>query len=114
MDTRAKIAAPGAPARLKPGTRVVSGSFDPLLRKHADDLAEIRRSAAGLAVVVTEPAEALLPARARAELVAALECVDAVFLAGPDAPAPELSLEEEHSRMREEFLRRVRERQEAG
>lgn len=111
MDTRAKIAAAGSAPALPPGTRVVSGSFDPLLRAHADELASLREGFPALAVVVTEPAQPLLPARARAELVAALQCVDAVFLAGAEAPAPQLRLEAGHERLRAEFLRHVRARQ---
>lgn len=111
MDTRAKIAAPGAAPVLAPETCVVSGSFDPLLRQHADELARLRTGHAALAVVITEPAEPLLPARARAELVAALECVDAVFLAGAGAPPAGIHLEEEHEHLRTAFLRHVRERQ---
>jgi hypothetical protein len=111
MDTRAKIAAAGAAPALPPGTRVVSGYFDPLLRAHADQLAALRQGHPALAVVITDPLQPLLPARARAELVAALECVDAVFLAGGDAPTPHLRLEAHHDRLRDEFLRRVRARQ---
>lgn len=111
MDTRAKIAAPGQPPALRPGTRVVSGFFDPLLREHADQLAALRAGCAALAVVVAEPTEPLLPARARAELVAALATVDAVFLADAGAPPADLHLEEAHERLRTAFLRHVRERQ---
>lgn len=111
MDTRVKIAAPGAAPALPPGTRVVSGTFDPLLRQHADALAALRAGASALAVVVTEPAEPLLPARARAELVAALHCVDAVFLAAPGAPPADVRLEEAHELLRASFLRHVRSRQ---
>ncbi len=111
MDTRVKIAVPGAAAALAPGTRVVSGSFDPLLRQHADELAELRQGCSALAVVVTEPAEPLLPARARAELVAALRCVDAVFLDSEGAPPADVRLEEGHERLRAGFLRHVRARQ---
>ena len=111
MDTRAKIVAPGAAQALQPGTRVVSGSFDPLLREHADSLSELRQGCARLAVVVTEPPQPLLPARARAELVAALACVDTVFLAGEGTPPADLRLEDAHDRLRAAFLRHVRTRQ---
>jgi bifunctional ADP-heptose synthase (sugar kinase/adenylyltransferase) len=108
MDTRAKIA-----AALPPSALVVSGPFDPLLRQHAEALAALRAgaSAPALAVVITDPPRPLLPAHARAALVAALACVDAVFLAGANAPAATVHLDEEHLRLRYAFLQHVRARQ---
>lgn len=111
MDTRAKIAAAGAAPAPPPSARVVSGHFDPLLREHAEALAALRAGAPALAVVITEPEEPLLPARARAELVAALACVDFVILDGPHAPAASACLKEEHDRLRAAFLQHVRARQ---
>jgi hypothetical protein len=110
MDTRSKIAGPGTVAAVKPGLRVVSGYFDPLLRAHVDELEQLS-AGGGLAVVIVEPEEPLLPARARAELVAALGCVEAVYLDGAGAPEADARLEEGHDRVRADFIRHVRERQ---
>ncbi len=63
---------------------VVTGHFDPMLAPHANRLAEIASQARGVVVIVTDPERPLLPADARAELVAALEAVEAVTLAAPD------------------------------
>ncbi len=108
MDTREKIREQSA---LNPGAVVVSGQFDPLLAAHADWLKHARCGAHGLSVVITDPADPLLPAQARAALVAALAVVDEVILAGPTAPAATLHLEERESSLRDAFLARVRERQ---
>lgn len=73
MDTRQKI----APA---PAT-VVLGHFDPVTSEHANRLQELKQQGKPLIVVVTSPSDPLLPARARAELVAALRVVDQVIIA---------------------------------
>lgn len=57
---------------------VVTGHFDPLLAGHARRLNEIAEPGGVLVAVVTEPARPVLAAKARAELVAALEAVDCV------------------------------------
>jgi hypothetical protein len=57
---------------------VVIGWFDPLLAEHATRLAESAQPGNRLIVAVTDPPDPLLPARARAELVAALGIADAV------------------------------------
>ena len=88
MDTRAKIvglAAAEEAARRARGTgksvKLVSGHFDPLLAAHARRLREIADKDTALFVVIREPDRPILPARARAELVAALGMVDYVLLA---------------------------------
>jgi hypothetical protein len=75
-DARAWLAA-GAPAT------VVAGWFDPLLDEHCARLAELKPQGRRLLAVVLEREEAILPARARAELVAALGAVDAVVVGDP-------------------------------
>jgi bifunctional ADP-heptose synthase (sugar kinase/adenylyltransferase) len=63
---------------------VVTGHFDPLLARHARRLNEIAEPGGVLVTVVTESARPILEAKARAELVAALEMVDYVVVAeGP-------------------------------
>lgn len=56
--------------------RIVTGYFDPLLASHAEALADARRDAGSLMLLVRTPADSLLPLRARAELLAALRSVD--------------------------------------
>ncbi len=111
MDSRDKIQTPAAATPLPPGALVVSGSFDPLLAAHAAALQRLRQDAPALAVVLDEPPQPILPARARAELVAALACVDRVYLAGAGAPVASISLDEEHLRLRGEFVEHLRSRQ---
>ncbi len=90
MDTRTKILtaqqAAAAAQRLREAGRkvwVVTGYFDPLLAAHARRLAAARSQADALMAVVCSPERPILPARARAELVAALAVVDYVVLAEP-------------------------------
>ena len=73
MDTRKKIALAGA--------IVVTGHFDPLTAAHTRRLTELKREGVPLVVVITSPPEPILPAAARAELVAALSVVDQVIIA---------------------------------
>ena len=77
MDTRSKIL-PSA-AGLSVGTLVI-GYFDPVTADHASRLAELGE---GLTVAIADPPDPLLPARARAELVAALRCVKHVVMGDP-------------------------------
>jgi glycerol-3-phosphate cytidylyltransferase-like family protein len=82
LDTRAKIAQTQAARTIR--TIVVSGYFDPLTAAHARRLAELRSRANRLVAVILDPPEPILPARSRAELVAALACVDQVVLGSAD------------------------------
>lgn len=87
MDTRAKILSREAARNLRgqcPRLKVVTGNFDPLLAAHARRLEQLRAPEETLLVVVTDPRQPLLPARARAELVAALRVVDCVVIAAED------------------------------
>lgn len=130
MDTRTKIVAfaealSKIEARLARGDslRIVTGHFDPLLGAHARRLEEIAASDGRPWVVITEPAEPLLSAEARAVLVAALDAVEMVTIAPPEgldelfARVPRSRLlrgEQEDLRLRAEFLRLVRERHRTG
>ncbi|MGH9665507.1 MAG: hypothetical protein ACRD9L_13870 [Bryobacteraceae bacterium] len=82
MDTRTKILTVGQANEIlrRNGRRmaVVSGYFDPLLAERAERLEEIRRGSGALLVLVAQPRQPILPARARAELVAGLAAVDYV------------------------------------
>jgi len=97
MDTRTKIV-DAAQARLLAGqgATVVSGYFDPLIASHAERLGELKRERVPLLVLIATPDDAILPARARAELVAGLAVVDYVCETADDV-APHLSLEREHA-----------------
>ncbi len=82
MDTRDKIVSmQRAEAMVAEEPRawvVVTGYFDPVLASHARRLRELARPGKKLMAVVTSPASPILPAAARAELVAGLAMVDAV------------------------------------
>lgn len=60
--------------------RWVQGRFGPLLAAHVRRLRESAPPGQALVVEVTSPPNPLLPARARAELVAALAMVDFVVI----------------------------------
>ena len=95
---------------------VVSGYFDPLTAAHVRRLRELHAKAGQLVAVVVDPPEPLLPVRARAELVAALACVDHVVLgaAGLDSVGNAVHEEEADLERRDELIVRVRTRHEAG
>ena len=56
----------------------IVGHFDPMTAAHARRIRELLSETGLLAVIVTDPADPILPQRARAELVAALRTVDYV------------------------------------
>lgn len=119
MDSRSKIAAEtDCGARLAElqatgrGVRVVSGYFDPLLAWHAERLEELRAGGGRLAVMILDPPDPILPARARAELVAALGAVDLVLIPPTGAAVTaQVCLEETDAAVRRQFVQHVRERQ---
>lgn len=119
MDTRAKIVSgPSCAASLEqlrraaPSLRVVSGYFDPVLASHAQRLEAARTGADALAVIVLEPPDPILPARARAELVAALAAVSLVLVPdGAAAPEVDVCFEPLDLADRDRFIAYVRERQ---
>jgi bifunctional ADP-heptose synthase (sugar kinase/adenylyltransferase) len=79
MDTREKIIDTTQAGRLiADGAIVVSGYFDPLIASHAERLAQLKPVGAKLLVLIASPENAILPAAARAELVAGLRAVDYV------------------------------------
>jgi glycerol-3-phosphate cytidylyltransferase-like family protein len=79
VDTRSKII-PLEQARQLHGALWLTGHFDPLLAEHARNLRQRATPGQTLIVEITNPENPLLPQRARAELVAALESVDYVVL----------------------------------
>ncbi len=68
---------------------MIVGCFDPVLADHAHRVTAMKDGSAALAVIVVEPPQPILPARARAELVAALAEVDLVVAPG-DTPLDKL------------------------
>lgn len=78
---------------------------------HAAWLAEARGPAAKLAVIVKDPAVAILPARARAELVAALRIVDYVVLDAPGLLPADIQLEQQDAAAAAAFVAHVHQRQ---
>ena len=125
MDTRAKIIERAAAERIAGGDgarlTVVTGYFDPLTAAHAVRLAEIAATAEALLVVVRTPERPLLPARARAELVAALSAVNHVVVEEGDIawiaqlPSALLDGEEIADALRtRDLIVRVHQRQAAG
>lgn len=116
MDSRTKIVPAGEAARLvAAGAMVVTGYFDPLLASHAERLRDLKRDGAPLLVVIADPENPILPARARAELVAGLAVVDHVVEAVDDLAAAGLTaavrLEAEDARRLEELIEHVHARQ---
>lgn len=89
---------------------VVSGYFDPLVSSHAKRLTELKRDDAKMLVVIATPENAILPARARAELVASLASVDYVAEVC-DGLTPQVRLEHEDEARLEALIKHVHARQ---
>ena len=114
MDTRTKIIDAAQAARIsQSGATVVSGYFDPMTASHAERLMTLKREGAPLLVLVATPADAILPALARAQLVAGLSVVDYVCDA-PGGLAPQVHLENEHAEMLAKLIDHVHARQRAA
>jgi bifunctional ADP-heptose synthase (sugar kinase/adenylyltransferase) len=121
MDTRTKIVPAEEAARIindsersaAQGAIVVTGYFDPLLASHAERLRGLKREGVALIVAIAEPENPILPARARAELVAGLAAVDHVVETAEGFEA-DVRLEEEDSRRLEALIEHVHARQGAA
>jgi hypothetical protein len=114
MDTRNKIIDAGQAARIAAdGATTVSGYFDPLIAAHAERLASLKTVDSKLLVLIATPPNAILPAAARAELVAGLRAVDYVAeLAG--GLIPHIRLEQEDAERYRALLHHVHSRQKAA
>ena len=114
MDTRTKIVSRQEALRLaEAGATVVSGFFDPLIAGHAQRLQELK-NAAPLLVLIATPEDPILPARARAELVASLAVVDHVSEwsdEGSGELRPQIRLEQEDTGRLERLIEHVHQRQ---
>jgi hypothetical protein len=114
MDTRNKIVtAAEAVCIAARAATVVSGYFDPLLASHAARLKEIKRGGVPLIVAITSSPDSILPARARAELVAGLRVVDYVT-ESLDGLVPHVRLEEEDAARLDKLIEHVHSRQQAS
>ena len=90
MDTRKKIVEPGDVVRDGRSTELIIGYFDPVWAPTIERLQTLCLTDAINVVAVDHPPQPLLPWRARAEIVAAISCVDYVIdaaRAGELAPA---------------------------
>ncbi|MFM2125588.1 MAG: hypothetical protein RL328_2039 [Acidobacteriota bacterium] len=116
MDTRTKILS-NEDARKLAGATIVSGYFDPITMAHAERLKGLKQAGSPLLVLIATPANAILPAEARANLVAGLACVDAVTIIGaayPEGLKPHTQLETEDAARLEQLIRHVQARQQAA
>ena len=114
MDTRTKIIDAAQAARIaQAGATVVSGFFDPMIATHAERLTTLKREGTPLLVLIASPQEAILPALARAQLVAGLSVVDYVCDA-LGGLTPQIHLEEEHAEQLTRLIDHVHARQRAA
>ncbi len=126
LDTRTKIVSFDQAVRAireHPGWVAVTGYFDPLTAEHARRLKEIRAEHSGIAVFLSDPDDPILPARTRAQLLAALAMVDYVVLPQERASSGSSLLDSGLPIVREEqadearfkkLVRRVHERHKAA
>lgn len=114
MDTRSKIVSPEYVAELaRSGAYLVSGSFDPLVAGLAEQLAALKPEGVPLVVLIRSAENPILPARARAELVAALAVVD--YVCDQEcACAPAITLEQQHAQQLNQLIAHVHARQNAA
>jgi len=111
MDTRTKIIdAAQAASIAASGAIVVSGYFDPLVASHAERLASLKTNGATLLVLIATPDNAILPAAARAELVAGLRAADYVSILAAGLE-PQIHLEQEDAERFHALLQHVHARQ---
>jgi hypothetical protein len=114
VDTRTKIVtAAQAKSLAAAGATVVSGYFDPLVASQARRLTELKREGAPLLVLIATPRDPILPAGARAELVASLRVVDHVAELSSGVQA-EYRLEQEDTACLEKLIEHVHARQGAA
>jgi hypothetical protein len=114
LDTRTKIIDATQAARIaQAGATVVSGFFDPMIASHAERLTALKREGTPLLVLIATPPDAILPAPARAQLIAGLSIVDYVCDA-PDGITSQIHLEEEHAELLTQLIDHVHARQRAA
>lgn len=113
MDTRDKIIGADEAVRIaQSGATVVSGYFDPMIAASAEQLAVLKQDGTPLLVLIKDPPDAILPALARAHLVASLAVVD--YVSADPVAFPAVALESQHAAQRADLIRHVNSRQEAS
>jgi hypothetical protein len=91
---------------------MISGYFDPLLALHVERLEALATEMGPLTIILLDPPDAILPAEARAAVVAGLGCVEAVVIGdGAQPPEGRLPFEEEDGVLRAGFLQHVLDRE---
>lgn len=88
-----------------------------MIHTHAERLAGLKKTGHPLVVLIATPANPILPAAARAALVAGLACVDHVTEIGstyPDGLMPHVQLETEDCARLEQLIQHVAMRQQAA
>jgi len=114
LDTRQKIISAAEAAKIaSAGATIVSGYFDPLIAAHAARLDGLKREGVPLLVLIASSDQSILPARARAELVAGLRAVDYV-VESVDGLAPQIRLEQEDTARLRNLIEHVHSRQQAA
>ena len=108
MDTREKIVDARAAAQIKSnGATVVTGYFDPLIAWHARWLANFKKPGKALMILIATPENAILPVRARQELVASLAVVDHVAEFSEELAASAVRLESQDRELFRDLLELV-------
>lgn len=113
LDSRSKIVSAASARTLLAGRAVVAAYFDPMVATHTDRLRELASQHGSLAVCICNPPDALLSARARAELAAACRDVDLVVIGEEALPAAASVIDERQADLdrRAALVRHVHSRQ---
>jgi bifunctional ADP-heptose synthase (sugar kinase/adenylyltransferase) len=117
VDTRTKIVSNAEAREFAARSVIVSGYFDPMTKEHAERLQALRQPGRELMVLISTPANPILPAAARAQLIAGLACVDHVTEIGavyPEGLTPQVQLETEDAERLTRLIEHVRMRQQAS
>jgi len=114
VDTRTKIISPSEAARIaSEGATVISGVFDPMIVEHAERVKELKVHSKPLLVLISPSPDEILPALARAHLVAGLAAVDYVCVAADGAPQAGINIEKEDALRLQKLIELVHARQRA-
>jgi len=114
LDTRKKIISASEAAQIAAsGATVASGYFDPLIASHGERLGQLKTAGEKLLVLIATPADPILSAAARAELVAGLRTVDYVAEMA-DGLTAHIRLEQEDGERYRALLHHVHARQKAA
>ena len=112
LDTRSKIITVEQATGRSVETLVV-GYFDPVIAAHVSRLLALKEP---VTVSLLDPPDEILPARARAELVAALGCVETVIIGdarGKIVAARTIDFTAADLQTRQELVERIRHRSQA-